>query len=193
MTPMTLFSPPLWGISGHPLDPGHAPSRRARRDWPGWSVKARRMVGSLGNLRRVWESSPRASGSSGLMPMRTNPGCRSSIPTAYSGQRAANLPPGCFGPSDRSAQDDRCALRSITPKRATTSLAASVDHTDARKATVGRFGRSYVVTEQSVRDGEAVRQGMAVPRAPLSRRDPATPGVSAWASSCGSVRPGPRR
>jgi hypothetical protein len=31
---------------------------------------------------------------------------------------------------------------SITPKRATTSLAASVDPTDVRKATVRRFGRS---------------------------------------------------
>jgi len=34
-------------------------------------------------------------------------------------------------------------LRSIRPTRATTSLAASVDPTDARKATVRRFGRSH--------------------------------------------------
>jgi DNA-directed RNA polymerase specialized sigma24 family protein len=39
-----------------------------------------------------------------------------------------------FGRSDRSAQGDRSTLRSITPKRATTSLAASVDHTEAHCA-----------------------------------------------------------
>jgi hypothetical protein len=42
----------------------------------------------------------------------------------------------------RRAQRHPWLLRSITPTRATTSLAASVDPTDARKTTVRRFGRS---------------------------------------------------
>ena len=47
---------------------------------------------------------------------------------------AAKILPRCVGRSDRSAQGDRSILRSIRPKRATTSLAASVDPTDARSA-----------------------------------------------------------
>ena len=64
---------------------------------------------------------------------------------------------------------------------------------DGGGAVRGQAGVRYVVSEKTVRDGEAVRPSMTVPRAPLSRRDPRSPGVSAWASSCGSVRPGPRR
>src|SRR5215469_6378042 len=40
----------------------------------------------------------------------------------------------CFGRSDRRAQRHPWLLRSIRPTRATTSLAASVDPTDARCA-----------------------------------------------------------
>ena len=53
----------------------------------------------------------------------------------------------CFGRSDRRAQADRPTLRSIRPTRATTSLAASVDHTEARS--VAGFGP----------DDRAVRRG----------------------------------
>ena len=48
-----------------------------------------------------------------------------------------------FGRSDRRAQGDRPTLRSIRPKRARRPSDASVDPTEARKATVRRFGRSH--------------------------------------------------
>jgi hypothetical protein len=59
-----------------------------------------------------------------------------------------------FGRSDRRAQGGRPTLRSITPTRATSSLAASVDPTDARKdsaALVMMFDLSHLFVSRGDR------------------------------------------
>jgi hypothetical protein len=87
-----------------------------------------------------------------------------------------------LGRSDRSAQGDRSTLRSIRPTRATTSLAASVDHTEARGVAgfgpddcVVRPGGNPAKGSSEVRPWDRTFQGAAgmvrrLPRPDGSRR-----------------------